>query len=395
MLLCSAGDFYGTADVFNEPKSHFIAELMGVLEYDAIGVGEMELNYGLDALVQDVEDNGLNITCANIVAKGDRKPGEGAAERFNTVFPPYLVAERDDVRFGFVALLSPNTKLRRGRQAGEFEAVEAITYVITDPREKGPEILAEARRSCDILILLAHMDQRELETILPQLPPVDLVVLGHDSRTGGLPEAIQIAETPVVKATSQGQHIGHLEFGVDYDGGLADLDNEVLLLNAEYEDDSGIIALIEDFEAENRKKQKLLFAKEQLKASRNAGASNDVYLGVGACQQCHIEAFEVYTRTGHASAYATLAEQFVHRDSNCVGCHVVGYQEPGGFTGMRYRNTEVDLVDVQCEACHGPGSEHVRDGSYKARAKESCVRCHTPNEDPDFDFATDWPKITH
>jgi hypothetical protein len=78
-----------------------------------------------------------------------------------------------------------------------------------------------------------------------------------------------------------------------------------------------------------------------------------------------------------------------------VGCHVTGWNDKGGFSGVRYRGSQVDLIDVQCEACHGPGSMHSRDGSYRAVAIDSCTRCHTENDDPDFDFDTDWAKIAH
>ena len=71
------------------------------------------------------------------------------------------------------------------------------------------------------------------------------------------------------------------------------------------------------------------------------------------------------------------------------------FEDEGGFAGVRMRGAEVDLIDVQCEACHGPASNHARDGSYRASAIQSYVKCHTPNDDPDFDFATDWPKIAH
>jgi len=151
---------------------------------------------------------------------------------------------------------------------------------------------------------------------------------------------------------------------------------------------------VEQFDVENRKLQKELFAKQQVQGD-NPEASHGPYLGVGACQTCHAEAFDVYTHTRHAHAYSTLASQFVHRDTNCVGCHVTGFNEPGGFEGVRVRGASVDLIDVQCEACHGPGVNHARDGSYRATAIQSCTKCHTPNDDPDFDFATDWPKIQH
>ena len=110
---------------------------------------------------------------------------------------------------------------------------------------------------------------------------------------------------------------------------------------------------------------------------------------------CHSDAFDVYVNTTHARAYHTLSSLFVHRDTNCVGCHVTGYGQLGGFSGMRRLGSPVDLIDVQCEACHGPGTEHSRDGSYTRAAIESCVQCHTEEEDPDFDYDEAWKKIDH
>jgi hypothetical protein len=165
-------------------------------------------------------------------------------------------------------------------------------------------------------------------------------------------------------------------------------------LTAAYPDDPAMAARLDEFDQENRKLQKELFAKEQL-----TGDTGDPfgarYLGVGACPSCHVEAFNVYAGTAHARAYETLSSQFVHRDTNCVGCHVTGFGEPGGFKGVRLRGAMVDLVDVQCEACHGPGADHSRDGAYREQARASCVRCHTPKDDPDFDFERDWARIAH
>ena len=41
------------------------------------------------------------------------------------------------------------------------------------------------------------------------------------------------------------------------------------------------------------------------------------------------------------------------------------------------------------------GHDLRRDGRYAQRAVESCVKCHTEHEDPDFDFDRDWEKIEH
>lgn len=398
MILCSAGDFYGGADVFNEPKSHFVAEMMGYFGYDAVGVGEMDLNYGLAKLVEDGERYGLALTCANLISKSEPQEPKGRKKKtmqqeLNTVFPPYLIVERDGVQFGFVALLSPQTK---SRSAGSADgSVESLTYTIEDPWNLAETVLPRVREKCDVLVLLAHMDRFDLEMRLPDFPEIDLVVLGHNPGKSGVVEPLFVGTVPVYSATTQGQNVGDLVVTLDADKAILDKQNQVHFLGDPVPDDAEVLAMLNEFDEKNRKAQKILYAKEQLKASKSASDNPDIYLGVGACMSCHPDAFEAYVGTGHARAYQTLAAQYVHRDDNCVGCHVTGYGERGGFSGMRRLGSPIDLIDVQCEACHGPGIEHSRDGRYRKTAVESCAQCHTKEEDPDFDYDEAWEKIAH
>jgi hypothetical protein len=182
---------------------------------------------------------------------------------------------------------------------------------------------------------------------------------------------------------------------LDADNKIVDTNNKIYFLDDSHQDDAEMASLLDEFDEEYRKTQKLLFAKEQLKASKAQGEAGDIYLGVGACMDCHVEAFEVYAGSKHAAAYRTLSSQYMQRAEECVGCHVTGYLDKGGFTGLRPFGSQVDLIDVQCEACHGPGSEHTRDGNYNELAVRSCVKCHNQERDPDFDFAKAWPKIAH
>lgn len=396
VVLCSAGDFYGGTDIFNEPKDHFIARIMGKFGYDAIAVGEKDLAFGLEKLVEDWNTYKLNLLCANLFMKDD--PGKGRVYQTRPqprrVFPAYRIVSRGGVRIGFVALLSPRTKAQP-RDPGAENRVEALTYAIEDPLPIAKKLLPGVRAKCDVLVLLAHMDRGELEKMLPDLEGVDLAVLGHSPVNEFTKEPYQMGTVPVYKATYQGQYIGSLRITLGADRKIAESQNTIYMLDKTLADDEEIAALVTEFEAEYRKVQKELYARQQLSSSTGSAISQDIYLGVGTCVRCHAEDFEVYTRTKHARAYMTLSKMFQQRDASCIGCHSTGYGKEGGFSGARLVGSPIDLADVQCEACHGPGAEHSRDGRYASRAAESCTQCHNQEQDPDFEFEEAWKQIAH
>ena len=75
----------------------------------------------------------------------------------------------------------------------------------------------------------------------------------------------------------------------------------------------------------------------------------------------------------------------------CISCHVTGYGKAGGSI---LGNTK-DREDVQCEACHGPGSIHVETEDPKdilaVPTEAVCVTCHNAHHSPKFDFKV-WRK---
>jgi hypothetical protein len=120
------------------------------------------------------------------------------------------------------------------------------------------------------------------------------------------------------------------------------------------------------------------------------------YVGLEACTKCHAEERAFWDKTGHAKAYATLEKQDKQFNLECVGCHVTGYEMPGGSNV-----THVDkLKDVQCETCHGPGSLHVDSPNDKALLqvvpqKTLCApACHHPPHVPQgWNSDENWLKI--
>lgn len=159
------------------------------------------------------------------------------------------------------------------------------------------------------------------------------------------------------------------------------------------------------------------FAFETEKDPKYIGANTCV----GVCHRSEEQGnqFEVWSNSRHAKAFLTL--QTPRADSiafslghatkasetkACVKCHTLGREiSESDFLGS------FDLGQgVQCESCHGPGSEYAKLGVMKdpeqSSAKglivhqekaEFCTGCHN-TESPtyfDFDFDPMWEIIAH
>ncbi len=128
-----------------------------------------------------------------------------------------------------------------------------------------------------------------------------------------------------------------------------------------------------------------------------------VYVGVRVCSECHegTEAghqFSLWRLSKHAKAYATLslpASEEIARRSGipeaplearvCLGCHTTGAD------AEEWRRDETFLIEdgVQCETCHGPGSEYIAAEVMQNRelamerglvmpTRQTCMVCHGP-----------------
>lgn len=119
-------------------------------------------------------------------------------------------------------------------------------------------------------------------------------------------------------------------------------------------------------------------------------AGTATFVGGEACDDCHSDAVTFWKTTRHAQAWETLEERGQQFDFDCVGCHVTGWERPGGST-LAHNET---LRDVQCETCHGPGSIHVAKGGEEQPPavtrmpdeKLCATQCHTKEHSDTFDL---------
>ncbi len=123
--------------------------------------------------------------------------------------------------------------------------------------------------------------------------------------------------------------------------------------------------------------------------ARLAGAEPDSqYLGHYACGACHTQEHASWRLTHHSIAWRTLERARKTEDGACTGCHVTGRGHPDGWSGESHGA----LVDVGCEACHGPAGPH--DGA-RAEARASCAGCHDEKHSIAFSYEKGLPLLDH
>lgn len=141
----------------------------------------------------------------------------------------------------------------------------------------------------------------------------------------------------------------------------------------------------------------------------NAG----IYLGLegGNCVLCHSEYVEKWQVTGHADIFTRALEGTLsnHYSASCVPCHTTGYDANAANNGFDDREfvlpaelttgvfdnmvamypEAMQLANVQCESCHGPGYAHGGAVSMSTSLSvDNCAYCHA--EGPRHIFPQQW-----
>lgn len=168
---------------------------------------------------------------------------------------------------------------------------------------------------------------------------------------------------------------------------------ELIALSDEKPRSAPVRALIEGFTAQVGQ-QNLAFAKAHGKSCPAAQPGEAAFVGTQSCIGCHADPGTVWHGTRHSHAYATLEKVHKQYDLDCIRCHVIGVDAPGGVCRV---DQVAGKTDVGCESCHGKGSLHADDPNVaiavKKPAEPACLRCHTPENSPAFDYASYLPQI--
>ncbi|RKZ35912.1 MAG: hypothetical protein DRQ37_05370 [Gammaproteobacteria bacterium] len=362
-VLISTGGLFRIDLPADRITNRFILSGMAALDYDAIGVQWTDLTYGADFL----RDSHLPFVASNWQGRNV------AAKR---------VIERDGVRVVYFHWLPPEASPYQGMK-GEHRRADADTSGLA-------KSLADAKRSGSLTVLGTTLTP---ETAARRLPLDDVDILIAQSQFEQFAAPRRMGNTLILRPGSRGQRLGRLNLRLDALGMIADWRHHVVAMPDGVPDAP---RMTQWYDAYNEALRVDYGKRVALK--KKAATTQSPYAGGETCQQCHPKAWAAWQSSRHAKALDALEDVGKSFDANCVGCHSVGFERPGGFID---NELTAHLQHVRCESCHGPAREHVESGGstrfepQMARPVTVCQQCHNRAHSPSFNYREYWPKIQH
>jgi hypothetical protein len=263
-------------------------------------------------------------------------------------------------------------------------------FKILDPFEAAKRVLPELKDQADVIVALAYMSQPMAQRLASENPEIDTIVGAQAQSATEEPQHFNRAT--ITYAYHQTKYVGELRYYLKADGSIDNQANRYVAMDSIIPDDPKALQLVnrahDEFTAEQNRNAKL----ETPPAPGIMG--NSPFVTAESCKNCHEEEYRIWQASGHAHAMATLEKKNQQFDNECVGCHVVGFNE-GGFKSLV---TTPHYANVQCESCHGPGQAHIGNpgkGYGFMATPVGCVKCHTQPNSPDFNFEAYWAMVKH
>jgi len=363
-------------DKKHDPRyDDFIIKAMNRMKYDAVTLGQIELERG-DAAVRDiVKQLSSKVVVSNV------QPTAG-----NPPWHETLVITRAGHRVGLIGLVSRDF-------GGGADVIEKAGFKVEDPFAAVRRLTPTLRAKSDLIVVLAHMAHTEVDQLVKsEAVGVDLVVAGYNPYV--MTNQPDTAVTTILRPGQRGEYIGVAHLGpVDKATGRAQAKVEAIMIEvAKLPEDPALADELTKLKAQIASDQRKKQLERELQVSEGVVLGQDRFLGNETCARCHGVDIAWWEKDPHAHAFATLEKQGKQNDASCLPCHVTGHGIAGGFGAA---GTTTDMRNVQCESCHGMGTLHDWTGASTPVSEGTCKTCHVPEWSPQWNFTEYMAKLGH
>lgn len=233
VFLVDAGDWWrGTPEGGLGGGADFVA-ILAAAGYDAMCIGNHELDEGLAHLLKTIDRSGVPAVCANVTTRDGKPLGD---------VPPWRIVERDGLRVAFVGLVTTMTPTITHRDARELrfeDPVEALRRARAE--------LAEVPGGCDLVVPVTHLGVEEDRRLARAFPDLPLIVGGHSHTL--LREGVHEGDTLIVQAGAKASNLGRVLLRLDLESGRVVATEAELRLLAEEPDPEHRVERVETLAA--------------------------------------------------------------------------------------------------------------------------------------------------
>jgi hypothetical protein len=344
-LIINTGSFVNSDNEQDLIKYHIIIQALQLLDYDLINLTEQDIEIGRNLGQLESIDEAFNTISPHDITEID------TPEKFTKKF-----SLKGRIVLATVVTIDPDST-----PAGQLENLFALPSDVP---------------SLNILIL-SKKDSGTIESITRKASFVDCIICPSESDEPaviGNPNRHPL----VITVGRFGRYICGLKVTPPSRIGQSlRLAFKALPVDESLPKEDSLVRLYEDYQ---------LIVKERnlLEKHPRFNLPDDLeYMGSQSCKPCHSFEYEKWSTKAHSKAFSTLEKVGSQFDPECVVCHVIGMDYESGYISQQ--ETE-HLMNVGCENCHGPGSEHILTaGDTKlTEPKSTCIDCHTPEHSGDY-----------
>jgi hypothetical protein len=362
LVLVDSGDLFNEDEELPDSvvqaaklKAELIAEVFTSMGIDAVSIGELDLVLGINYLKELQKKYNFPFVCANLVDKKN-----------TPIFKRYVIKTVNGKKVGIFGVIGD-----AGDLPDKIKEITKEAASVTDPLAAAAAVVKELTGKVDYVVALTHQGTNRDWVIARRVPGIDLVVGGHDKQKTKDPN--EADKTLIVQAGEKGQYQGMME----------------VTLGATKTSKNTLFALGEDIANDPKIKARLSKYNDDVANLYSGGSSaakpaaSNAALRLTACEPCHADQVAKWKTSDHAKAYDTLVKKSKQFDPNCLKCHTTRYEQPEGFS-MKLQ--QMELVNIQCESCHGFRKQHMTDMKPAAQKPniDLCITCHTQDRCPNF-----------
>ena len=197
-VLLSAGDMFQGSPISNVFYGESVIAFMNALKFDAMAIGNHELDWGQGVLNQLAAAAAFPFLSANIQDKQSMALSWAK---------PSVALTKNNLKLVVIGMTTPDTPFttRPGNVSG-------LTF--RDPVEILPQLIREARnRGADLIVLLSHLGLDADQQIAEQIAGIDVIIGGH-SHTA-MTHPLRVNDTIIVQAGAYGAYLGVLQLTVE------------------------------------------------------------------------------------------------------------------------------------------------------------------------------------